>query len=45
MDCDVKKLFTVLKVSNIKISDKMIKSDEERVTSVRKQLGRNVFAH
>ncbi len=31
---DARKMFSVLKVSNAKISDKMIKSVEERVTSV-----------
>jgi len=42
VDCDVKKIFSLLKVSGIKISDKAIKSAEERVTSVRKYLGRYV---
>ncbi len=36
-DLDVEKMFTVLKVSKEKISDKMIQAVEERVTSVRKQ--------
>lgn len=42
VDCDVRKIFTVLRVSDEKISDKMIKSAEERVTSIRKHLGREV---
>lgn len=42
VDCDVKKIFTVLKVSDTKISDKMIKAAEERVTSIRRELGRDV---
>ncbi len=36
---DVAKMFSVLNVSKEKISDKMIKSVEERVTSVRSQTG------
>jgi lipoate-protein ligase A len=35
-DIDIKKMFSVLNVSAEKISDKMIKSAEERVTSVKK---------
>lgn len=42
VDCDVRKIFTVLKVSDVKISDKMIKAAEERVTNIRRQLGRDV---
>lgn len=42
VDCDVRKIFTVLKVSDTKISDKMIKAAEERVTSIRRELGRDV---
>ncbi|MFW5991322.1 MAG: lipoate--protein ligase family protein [Candidatus Nanoarchaeia archaeon] len=34
LDVDVKKMFKLLKVSNEKIKDKMIKSAEERVTSL-----------
>ena len=34
-DLDVKKMFSLLKVGQEKISDKMIKSVEERVTSIR----------
>lgn len=36
-DLDVSKMFSVLNVSKEKISDKMIKSAEERVTSVKRQ--------
>lgn len=36
-DLDVKKMFSLLKVGKEKISDKMIKSVEERVTSVKHQ--------
>jgi lipoate-protein ligase A len=42
VDCDVRKMFTVLKVSETKISDKMIEAVEERVTSIRRELGRDV---
>ena len=42
VDSDARKIFTVLKVSEAKISDKMIKAAEERVTNVRRELGRNV---
>ena len=42
VDFDVRRMFTVLKVSETKISDKMIKAVEERVTSIRRQLGRNI---
>ncbi|MBM3291693.1 lipoate--protein ligase family protein [Candidatus Bathyarchaeota archaeon] len=42
VDCDVNKIFSVLKVSGVKISDKAIKSAEERVTSIRKYLGKDV---
>ena len=42
VDCDAKKIFSILKVSGVKISDKAIKSAEERLTNVRKYLGRNV---
>lgn len=39
VDCDVKKIFSVLKVSGVKISDKAIQSAEERVTSLKKIIG------
>ncbi|MDQ1280958.1 MAG: lipoate---protein ligase [Thermoproteota archaeon] len=42
LDTDIKTMFTVLKVSKEKISDKMIKSAEERVTTIRRELGRKV---
>ncbi len=42
VDCDPRKIFTVLKVSGTKISDKMIKAAEERVTNVRQELERDV---
>jgi lipoate-protein ligase A len=35
-------MFAVLKVSKEKISDKLIKSAEERVTTIRRELGRQV---
>lgn len=40
--CDVKKMFTVLRVSEEKLRDKMIKAVEERVTSIRRELGRSI---
>ena len=42
LDTDIRTMFTVLQVSKEKISDKMIKSVEERVTTIRKELGRDV---
>ncbi|RLI10050.1 lipoate--protein ligase family protein [Candidatus Bathyarchaeota archaeon] len=42
VDLDVRKMFTVLKVSETKISDKMIKAVEERVTNIHRELGRDV---
>jgi lipoate-protein ligase A len=42
VDCDVRKIFTVLKVSDAKISDKMIEAAEDRVTNIRKELKRDV---
>ncbi|MBS7658536.1 MAG: biotin/lipoate A/B protein ligase family protein [Candidatus Bathyarchaeia archaeon] len=42
IDVDVEKMFKVLKVSNEKIKDKMITSVKERVTSVKKELGKEV---
>jgi len=42
LDTDIRTMFTVLKVSKEKISDKLIKSAEERVTTVRRELGRSV---
>lgn len=42
VDFDAKTMFTVLRVSKEKISDKMIKQAEERVTTVRRELERKV---
>ena len=42
LDTDIRTMFTVLKVSKEKISDKLIKSAEERVTTIRRELGRKV---
>jgi lipoate-protein ligase A len=42
VDTDTRTMFTVLKVSKEKISDKLIKSAEERVTTIRRELGRSV---
>lgn len=42
VDYDAKQMFSVLKISDEKISDKLIKQAEERVTTIRKTLGRNV---
>ena len=42
VDSDAQKIFTVLKISGAKISDKAIKSAEERVTNLRKYTGREV---
>jgi len=39
LDVDVKKMFSLLKVPDEKIRDKMITAAEERVTSVSKELG------
>ena len=37
VDTDIRTMFTVLKVSKEKISDKLIKSAEERVTTIRRE--------
>ena len=42
LDLDVKLMFTILKVPQEKISDKMIADVKERVTSIRDILGRDV---
>ncbi len=42
MDVDLKKMFSLLKVPNEKIKDRMIESAEKRVTSIRKELGREM---
>jgi len=41
IDVDVEKMFSVLKVPNEKIKDKLIKDAKERVTSINKELGKN----
>jgi lipoate---protein ligase len=42
IDVDVKKMFSLLKVPDEKIKDKMIKTVEERVTSIQKEIGQEV---
>ena len=42
VDSDIRTMFKVLRVSDAKISDKMIQAVEERVTNVRRYLGRKV---
>ncbi len=42
LDFDARKMFTVLKVSKEKISDKAIRQAEERVTTIRRELRRPV---
>ncbi len=42
LDTDIRTMFTVLKVSKEKLSDKLIQSAEERVTTIRRELGRRV---
>jgi lipoate-protein ligase A len=42
LDTDVRKMFSILKVPDEKIRDKLISSAEERVTSLRQELGRDV---
>jgi len=42
VDSDIHTMFRVLRVSDAKISDKMIQAVEERVTNVRRYLGREV---
>lgn len=42
IDFDAKRMLEVLKISEEKMSDKMIKQAEERVTTVRRELGREV---
>jgi lipoate-protein ligase A len=42
VDFDAKQMFSVLKISDAKISDKLIKQAEERVTTIRKVLDRNI---
>ncbi|MFQ6052777.1 MAG: biotin/lipoate A/B protein ligase family protein [Candidatus Bathyarchaeia archaeon] len=42
VDFDARQMFSVLKISKEKLSDKMIQQAEERVTTVRRELGRDV---
>jgi len=42
VDFDARQMFSVLKISEEKLSDKMIKQAEERVTTIRRELGRQV---
>ena len=42
VDFDARQMFSVLKISKEKLSDKMIKQAEERVTTIRRELGREV---
>ena len=42
VDSDIRRMFEVLKVSDAKISDKLIKTVEERVTNLRRYTGREV---
>ena len=41
-DSDIKRMFEVLRISDAKISDKMISAVEERVTNIRRYLDRDV---
>ncbi len=42
LDLDLEKMFSVLKVPDEKIKDKMIKVAKERVTSLKNELGKNI---
>jgi lipoate-protein ligase A len=42
VDFNAREMFSVLKISEEKISDKMIEQAEERVTTIRRELGREV---
>jgi lipoate-protein ligase A len=42
VDTDIRRMFQVLRVSDAKISDKLIKAVEDRVTNLRRYLGRQV---
>jgi len=42
VDSDLKRMFQVLSVSDTKISDKLIKAAEERVTNIRRYLDRDI---
>jgi lipoate-protein ligase A len=43
MDVDVDKMFSLLKVPNEKIKDKLIKDVKQRVTSIKHILGKDIF--
>jgi lipoate-protein ligase A len=45
VDSDLERMFQVLRVSEAKISDKLIKAVQERVTNIRKYLGKDVGFH
>jgi lipoate-protein ligase A len=42
VDSDLKTMFKVLSVSDTKISDKMIQAAQDRVTNIRREIGRDV---
>jgi lipoate---protein ligase len=42
VDSDIQRMFQVLRVSDAKVSDKMIKAVEERVTNIRRYLGKPI---
>jgi lipoate-protein ligase A len=42
VDSDIRKMFQVLRISDAKISDKMIEAVEDRVTNIRRYLDRDV---
>jgi len=42
VDTDIRRMFQVLRVSDVKISDKLIQAVEDRVTNLRRYLGRLV---
>jgi lipoate-protein ligase A len=42
VDTDIRRMFQVLRVSEAKISDKLIKAVEDRVTNLKRYLGRQV---
>ena len=44
MDVDVDKMFSLLKVPNEKIKDKLITDVKQRITSVKQILGKNIFS-
>jgi lipoate-protein ligase A len=42
VDSDIKRMFQVLKVSEVKISDKLIRAVQERVTNIKRYLGKEI---